>query len=57
MDTREAYEELGLGSSTSDVEIKASGRRLVAAWHPDRNAAADAGKRMQLINKAYQHIR
>jgi molecular chaperone DnaJ len=57
MDTQQAYEELGLHPGASDVEVKATWRRLVAAWHPDRNAAADAGRRMQLINKAYQHIR
>ncbi len=57
MDTQEAYEELGLDPSASDAQLKASWRRLVAAWHPDRNAAANAGSRMQTINKAYQHIR
>ncbi len=57
MDTNAAYEELGLNPGASDVQIKATWRRLVAAWHPDRNAAADAGSRMQRINKAYQHIR
>jgi molecular chaperone DnaJ len=57
MDTQEAYAELGLDASASDAELKASWRRLVATWHPDRNAAADAGRRMQTINKAYQHIR
>ena len=57
MDTQEAYEELGLDPSASDAQLKANWRRLVAAWHPDRNAAADAGSRMQAINKAYQHIR
>ena len=57
MDTQEAYAELGLDPSASDAELKASWRRLVAAWHPDRNTAADAGRRMQSINKAYQHIR
>ena len=57
MDTQEAYHELGLDPSASDAELKASWRRLVAQWHPDRNAAADAGRRMQHINKAYQHIR
>lgn len=57
MDTQEAYAELGLDPSASDAELKASWRRLVATWHPDRNAAADAGRRMQSINKAYQHIR
>ncbi len=57
METQEAYRELGLDPSASDAQLKASWRRLVAAWHPDRNAAADAGRRMQNINKAYQHIR
>ncbi len=57
MDTHLAYEELGLHPSASDAELKASWRRLVATWHPDRNGAADAGRRMQSINKAYQHIR
>lgn len=57
MDTQEAYKELGLNPSASDAQLKATWRRLVAAWHPDRNVAAGAGRRMQLINKAYQHIR
>ncbi len=57
MDTQEAYQELGLHPSATDAQLKASWRRLVATWHPDRNAAADAGRRMQSINKAYQHIR
>jgi molecular chaperone DnaJ len=57
MDTQEAYAELGLDPSASDAQLKASWRRLVAAWHPDRNAAAEAGGRMQSINKAYQHLR
>ena len=57
METRDAYAELGLHPSATDAQLKASWRRLVAAWHPDRNAAPDAGSRMQAINKAYQHIR
>jgi molecular chaperone DnaJ len=57
METQEAYRELGLDPSASDAQLKASWRKLVAAWHPDRNAAAGAGSRMQSINKAYQHIR
>ena len=57
MDDQEAYEELGLDPSASDAQVKATWRRLVAAWHPDRNAAENAPARMQLINKAYQHIR
>ena len=57
MDTQEAYQELGVDPSVSDAELKIIWRRLVAAWHPDRNAAAGASRRMQHINKAYQHIR
>jgi molecular chaperone DnaJ len=57
MDTPAAYAELGLSPGASDAELKAAWRRLVAAWHPDRNNAADAVQRMQSINKAYQHIR
>lgn len=57
MDTREAYRELGVDPDVSDAELKAIWRRLVAAWHPDRNATVGASRRMQHINKAYQHIR
>ena len=57
MDTRDAYKELGVDPTVSDAELKAIWRRLVAAWHPDRNATVGASRRMQHINKAYQHIR
>jgi molecular chaperone DnaJ len=57
MDTLQAYQVLGLDPGASDAQLKAAWRRLVAAWHPDRNAADDAGSRMQGINKAYQHLR
>lgn len=57
METKEAYRALGLDHSASDAELKASWRKLVATWHPDRNPAAEAVQRMQAINKAYQHIR
>ena len=57
MDTEEAYRALGLDRSASDAELKASWRKLVAMWHPDRNPAAEAVQRMQAINKAYQYIR
>jgi molecular chaperone DnaJ len=57
MDTEQAYAELGLDPGASDEQLKATWRRLIATWHPDRNAAADAMRRTQLINKAYQHIR
>lgn len=56
MELQEAYAELGLTPAVSSVQLKATWRRLVAQWHPDRNPAADAVRRMQLINKAYQLI-
>lgn len=56
MDSRQAYEELGLEPGASDAQLKAAWRRLVAVWHPDRNPSPDAPARMQRINKAYQHI-
>ena len=57
MDTEQAYQLLGLAPDASDAQLKAAWRRLVAAWHPDRNAADEALQRMQGINKAYQHLR
>jgi molecular chaperone DnaJ len=57
METELAFEALGLEPDASDAQVKAAWRRLAAAWHPDRNSAADALARMQAINKAYQHIR
>lgn len=45
-----------MDSSVNDADLIATWRRLVAAWHPDRNATAGASRRMQHINKAYQHI-
>lgn len=57
MDTLQAFETLGLDPQASDAELKAAWRRLAAAWHPDRNPATDAVRRMQAINKAYQHVR
>lgn len=57
MNSQQAYEELGLEPGASDAQLKAAWRKLVAVWHPDRNASPDAPARMQRINKAYQHIR
>lgn len=56
MDLQEAYAELGLTPGVSSTQLKATWRRLVAQWHPDRNLAVEAPRRMQRINKAYQLI-
>lgn len=52
-----AYAELGLAPGASEAQVKAAWRRLVAQWHPDRNAAPGALARMQRINTAYETIR
>lgn len=57
MDIQEAYQALGLDPGVDDARLKAAWRRLVSAWHPDRNKSAEAARRMAHINKAYDHIR
>lgn len=52
-----AYAELGLPPGASESEVKASWRRLVSRWHPDRNASAQAAELMHRINGAYDRIR
>lgn len=52
-----AYAELGLAPGANAAQVKAAWRRLVAQWHPDRNAAPGALARMQRINTAYKTIR
>lgn len=52
-----AYAELGLPSHASDSQVKAAWRRLVSHWHPDRNSSAEAARKMQRINRAYEQIR
>lgn len=55
--TDTAYAELGLAPGASEREVKAAWRRLVSRWHPDRNASANAVRRMQRINQALEAIR
>lgn len=50
------HEELGVDVGASLVDIKKAYRRLAAKWHPDRNTDPQAVRRMQRINKAYQHL-
>lgn len=56
MNSTEACKILGVEIGASDAAIKSAYRRLAAEWHPDRNPSADATKRMQQINQAYQHL-
>ncbi len=56
MNSTEACRILGIELGASDATIKSAYRRLAAEWHPDRNPSADATKRMQQINQAYQYL-
>jgi DnaJ domain len=52
-----AYTTLGVSPSDSDSTIKKRHRTLAKKFHPDRNPGdASAAKRMEEINKAYQHV-
>jgi molecular chaperone DnaJ len=55
--TENAFAELGLAPSATEIEIKAAWRRLVSQWHPDRNDHTGAVARMQRINDAFRVIR
>lgn len=50
------FEELGLASDVTLAQAKKAYRRLVAKWHPDRNADPQAHRRMQRINEAYRRV-
>lgn len=54
MDEVQAYAELGLKPEVSDRELKATWRKLVSQWHPDRNPSDQALARMQRINTAFE---
>lgn len=50
------FEELGLAPDVTLPQAKKAYRRLVARWHPDRNADPQAHRRMQRINEAYRRL-
>lgn len=49
---RDYYEVLGLDRSATQEQIKQAYRRLVMAYHPDRNPAPDATDRFREIAEA-----
>ena len=58
-DVREAFEVFGVDPSATDLEVKATYRRLMHQWHPDKfvNASVEeraaAQRRAAEINAAY----
>jgi hypothetical protein len=60
-DIHESYRELGLPPDAKFKEVRASYRRLVKVWHPDRfpgdhKLQAAANEKLQRINLAYEAI-
>lgn len=52
------YKVLGVDRNASDEDIKKAYRRLAKKYHPDANPGdAEAAKRMQEINAAYEQIK
>jgi len=48
------YQELGVGRSASEKEIKNAYRQAARKWHPDVNQEPGAKEKFQGINEAYQ---
>ena len=58
MAKRDYYEVLGLTRAASEVEIKASFRKLAMQWHPDKNPGdQDCEHRFREINEAYDVLK
>lgn len=55
---KDPYKVLGVSPDATDEDIKKAYRRLAKQYHPDRNPGdAEAAKRMQEINEAYDQIK
>lgn len=48
------YGILGLKVDAPGAEVKASWRRLIRQWHPDRNSEPDAAQQFMAIQTAYE---
>lgn len=47
------YAALGLAANATQDDIKRAFRQRAAAYHPDRNTAADAATRFREVQRAY----
>lgn len=50
---RDHYATLGLSSAATLADVKKAFRQKASAYHPDRNAASDAGERFRAVQEAY----
>lgn len=50
------YSVLGVKPEVAGAEIKASWRRLIRQWHPDRNSEPDAAAQFMAIQGAYETL-
>lgn len=50
------YEILGIAENSDINTIRKAYRKLAMFWHPDRNAAADAVQKFQIIKAAYEEL-
>ncbi|MDX1578766.1 MAG: DnaJ domain-containing protein, partial [Gemmatimonadota bacterium] len=51
------YDLLGVSRDASAEDIKKAYRKLAMAYHPDRNAEADAEERFKQVTEAYEVLR
>ncbi len=56
MKKKDAYQALGLNTSSNQEEVKKAFRKLAAKYHPDVNKDADAIDNFKKVNSAYQVI-
>lgn len=53
MSNKSLYDVLGIPNNATEIEIKKAYRSLSLKYHPDRNPNAEANKKMNEINGAY----
>jgi len=51
---KDYYSTLGLDSSATQDQIKASYKKLALLWHPDRNKEIGADEMFKMISEAYE---
>jgi molecular chaperone DnaJ len=56
MNLKEAYEVMGIPSTSTPEEAKKQYKKLSKTWHPDVNKDAGAEAKFKRINEAYQKI-